>query len=272
MSKIPTQHSLTPLIWQSHPLKVEGWRKFLVDFKYLLLEQVKIMQANWVWYLMVSLFLPLALVFGFGHIGNTIMSRDTLLYIVSGSAIVSAATEALANLATRIANLKSQGRIIYYASLPISKIAFVMALITSRWIVTLLGMVVPIIVGPLLYNIQFEYSLWIVVIVFLTGFSLATVGLALGVIMGSPEITSMLGNLLLILLLLASPIFTPVSNLILPLQLLGYLLPPTYAAQALRYALVGDYNLSFYLDLALLTAFMLLGFYLTSKCIRWRIN
>lgn len=252
--------------------QLTGFRKFLIDFKYLLLEQLYNLKANIYWAIIVSLCLPLALVFGFGHIGGTATSRQSLLYIISGSAIMSVATESIVNMAQRLANFKSQGRLTYYASLPISKVAFILALIISRLGLTLVGMVVPLLVAPLIYNVQFDYNFWIVCILLLTAFALASIGLALGVLVSDPDLTGQLGNLLLILLLLASPLFIPSANLLLPFQIIGYLLPPTYAADALRLALTSDFNAGFYLDLGMLTILMLASFVLINRFLHWRLD
>lgn len=252
--------------------RIEGFRKFLIDFKYLLLEQLHNLKANWYWVFIISLCLPLALLFGFGHIGGTATNQQALLYIISGSAIMSVATESIVNMAHRLANFKSQGRLTYYASLPISKIAFILALIISRLGLTLAGMLVPLVVAPLLYNVQIDFNLWVVVILLLAAFALASIGVALGVLVGDPDLTGQLGNLLLILLVLASPIFIPSANLLLPLQVIGYLLPPTYAAEALRLALTADFSSSFYLDLGMLVALMVLSFFLIDRFLRWRVE
>ncbi len=252
--------------------RVEGYRKFLVDFKYLLLEQLYNLKANWYWAFIIALCLPLALVFGFGPIGGTATDRQSLLYIISGSAIMSVATESIVNMAQRLANFKSEGRLTYYASLPISKIAFILALIISRLGLTLVGMVVPLLAARLIYNVQFDFNGWVAGILLLTAFALASIGLALGVLVSDPDLTGQLGNLLLILLLLASPIFIPLASLLLPLQVIGYLLPPTYAAQALRLALTADFNATFYLDLGMLIALMLLSFFLINRFLHWRVD
>jgi ABC-2 type transport system permease protein len=175
-------------------------------------------------------------------------------------------------MAQRLANFKSQGRLTYYASLPISKVAFILALIISRLGLTLVGMVVPLLVAPLIYNVQFDYNFWIVCILLLTAFALASIGLALGVLVSDPDLTGQLGNLLLILLLLASPLFIPSANLLLPFQIIGYLLPPTYAADALRLALTSDFSAGFYLDLGMLTILMLASFVLINQFLHWRLD
>lgn len=72
----------------------------------------------------------------------------------------------------------------------------------------------------------------------------------------------LVSNLVLFAVLLAAPVMIPVSSLPLPLQALGYLMPPTYAADALRRALTGQIDARFYADIGVLVA-------VTAGSLRW---
>lgn len=251
--------------------KRSNWSKFWLNYKYLWLEQALTMRHEWFVLLIFSLFLPLAILFGYGHIGEVVTSKQALLYVISGTAIFTTATQGLATVPQMISRMKSEGQIKYYATLPISKAAFILALLTSRPLLGLVGMIPPIIFAPIIYGISIEINFWILLIIPLVSFSLAVVGLSIGLIIDSLEIISVVSTLLLILLLLASPIFVPMSTLPLPLQVLGYLLPPTYAADALRKALAGSLDMVFYLDLMLLFIFAVISFFASNRWLKWRI-
>jgi ABC-2 type transport system permease protein len=75
-----------------------------------------------------------------------------------------------------------------------------------------------------------------------------------------------------VVLLMAAPVFIPIEALPWPLQLLGYALPPTYAADALRLVLVGTISTRFYLDIAMLLAMTVGGLAVLSRWLRWRID
>src|SRR5437764_8963678 len=104
--------------------RVEGLTKFLVDLKYLWLEQMLEVRTTWYWFAIFSLLMPISMVFGFGRIGSGLSDRNSLVYIITGAAIFAAASEGLMGTSQRVGTMKKEGMLVYYASLPISKAAF----------------------------------------------------------------------------------------------------------------------------------------------------
>ncbi len=254
------------------PIRIEGMRKFLVDLKFLWLEQMLEVRTTWYWLLVFSLIMPLSMVFGFARIGSGLTDRTSLLYIISGAAVFSVATEGIVTMAQRTGEMKKQGMLIYYASLPINRIAFVTALILSRLVVALPGMLLPIVAGPLIYGISLEFSPWILFLLPMAALSLSAIGIALGSLIDSVELIAVIANVLIFLLLMAAPVFIPIEALPLPLQILGYLLPPTYVADALRHALDGTIGTAFYFDVAMLIALTVVSLYIVARFLRWRLK
>jgi ABC-2 type transport system permease protein len=265
-SQIIAQRSAAPT------RSVGGVRKFLVDLKYLFLEQMLEIRATWYWLLIFSLVLPLAMVFGFARIGGMTPDRARLLYVISGSAIFAATNDGLYGLAVRIGSMKQSGQLIYYMSLPISKVAFVIAVVLARLILTMPGMVAPILFGAWLYGIHFDLNLWIVAVLPLTALTMSAVGMALGSLIEELELVQIIVNLLLFVLVTMAPVFTPIEALPVPLQILGYCLPPTYAADAMRHILNGEINAAFYADLVILAGMAGISFIILSRWLRWRLR
>jgi ABC-2 type transport system permease protein len=252
--------------------RIIGFQKFLVDFKFLLLEQMLQIRVTWYWHVLFGLVLPVALVFGFGRIGSGTQDRASLLYVISGAAIFAVANDGLYKMATRIAIMRKEGIMLYYASLPISRFALMSALLVSRLVITLPGMLVPIVFGMAIYNVQFEFSPWIVVLLPLTALVLSALGMALGVLIENLEMIQMVTNMLVFLLVMGAPVFIPMSALPVPLQVIGLLLPPTYAAAALRMALSGNINGEFFLYMAILAAMLPVSFGLLNRWLTWRVK
>ena len=245
--------------------------KFFIDLKFLWLEQMLEIRRTWYWFLVFSLILPVTMVFGFTRIGSGLTDYGSLIFIISGSAVFAATNEGLYALAVRIGTMKKEGTLIYYASLPISKTAFLLAILLSRLVVTFPGMLVPLVFGAWLYQIPISLNLWVLVLLLLTAMALSNIGLMLGAVVGSLELVQIIVNILLFVLVMAGPIFSPMDSLPLPLQILSYLLPPTYAAAALRSALHGIFDTNFYLNVLVLLALTVVGFFLSSRLLRWRI-
>jgi len=251
--------------------RIDGLRKFAVDLKYLWLEQMLEIRTIWYWYFMFSLFLPIAMVFGFARIGSGLTDTNSLIYIISGAAIFSVANDGLYTMAVRIGSMKKEGMLLYYASLPISKVAFVAAIMLSRLTVTLPGMIAPMLFGSLIYKVDLNFSVWIIVLLPLTALALSAIGMAIGSLVNSLEMIQIIVNLLLFVLIMAAPVFIPWQTLPAPLQWLAFVLPPSYAADALRHSLAGTIDAAFYLDLAVLVVMTLISFVILNRWPNWRI-
>lgn len=252
--------------------KVTGLAKFFVDLRVLFIEQMLEVRTLWYWMAVFSIVMPLSMVFGFARIGSGLQDQNSLLFIITGSAIFAVATDGITTMAQRIGTMKKEGMLIYYASLPISKTAFILALLFSRLIVSLPGMLTPLLVGPFFYNVKFEFSLWVVILLPITGMAMAVIGMALGTLLNNLELVAVISNILIFLLLFAAPVFIPMEALPLPMQIFSYILPPTYAADALRHALGGTIGWTFYLDLLILIAMTAASFYALNRWLRWRLK
>jgi ABC-2 type transport system permease protein len=262
-----------PLELQNPTVQAKKKLKGLRDFKYLFLEQVLQLRTTWPFTLSLAVIFPLLILFGFSRIGGQLPDREGLIYIIAGTSVYSMVLEGIFMVSQQTVSLKQQGKFIYYASLPISKIAFVLALLFSRLlIIGLPGMLTPLILGTIFYHIRLEITLlWVLVLLPLTALSLSVVGMCLGLMFDSLEMVGLISTISTCLVFLASPVFIPINNLPLPLQVLGYLLPPTYAADAMRQVLAGAISGQFYLDLALLIGFALISCIGITKWLRWRL-
>src|SRR5262249_2612295 len=124
---------------------VRGWRKFLVDLRYIWLEQILEVRNSWYLLLVFSLVMPVSMVFGFARIGSGLSDSAGLLRIITGAAVFAVANEGIVVLAHRVGVMKRDGMLMYYAALPISKGAFIIAILCSRLAMTLPSMLVSII-------------------------------------------------------------------------------------------------------------------------------
>jgi ABC-2 type transport system permease protein len=250
----------------------ERMRRMGVAFKYLLLEQLLEVRTTWSWNLLLGVLMPAAMVFGLARIGNGLGDATSLLYIVSGAAVFSVATEGIGTLAQRIGMLKKDGMMVYYASLPISKAPFLAALVSARLMLITPGLITPVVVAIALYDADFELSPALLPVLLVTCLALSAIGLAIGTLVSNMDLIVIITNLLVFVLLLAAPVLIPPESLPGPLRVFGYLLPPTYAAEALRHALSGQFDLTFAIDMTVLVAMAALGLTAATRWIRWRVG
>lgn len=225
-------------------------RKFWTDLSCLWQEQMAEVRVNWMWYALFSVMLPIILVFGFTRIGTGLTDETSLLYIISGSIILSLASDGIYGMAIKIGEMKHENTLIYYTSLPINRLAFILSLILSRLIVTLPGMIVPLLYGVIFYDFEVNINIWMLLLVPMISISFAIIGLFIGIWIKSLNLIQLAVNALLFVTLLASPVFMPLEALPVPLQAFAYVLPMSYAAAALRDSLMGNFSVEFYLNMA----------------------
>lgn len=99
---------------------------------------------------------------------------------------------------------------------------------------------------------------------------LAGVGALIGVSFRTPEEATSVGRLLTILMLTMGPVLIPADRLTDWLVWLGFLSPATYAASALRQALLGPLTNRLLLDVAALLLFIFLSFWMVNRRMDWR--
>lgn len=245
--------------------------KWLNDFRYLTLAQIYNQLSFLPFLVFISTLLPLAMVFGLGLIGGG-AGRQGLAQIVVGSAVVSIVSLAISVLAPDLAYERRHGAFIYYASLPVSKSAFLLAIVTVRLINTLPGVLITLLAGNALYDLSLTLSPWLLLIVPLTIVSLVGVGGAIGLSINNPTAVGLVGNVALIFVMFAAPVMIPAEALPAPLQVIGKLLPPTYAANAFRAAVLGQGLESFGADLLALLGFAVVSMAVVTRTLKWRLD
>ncbi|MFC8585548.1 ATP-binding cassette domain-containing protein [Streptomyces sp. NPDC057217] len=266
----PAPDGAPPAVRPARRTLRERARRTGVEFAYLWLEQMLEVRTTWPWTLMFGFLMPLAMVFGLSRIGTAPAGPENMLFITSGAAVFALATEGIATLAQRIGHLKSQGQMLYYASLPIGKASFVAALVCARLVLVAPGLLTPVLAAKYLFGADVVLSPVLLLVLPLAALALAALGLTIGSLIDDVELTVVVTNLLVFVLLLASPVLMPPESLPAPLRLIGVLLPPTYAADGLRLSLAGDLGTDLLVDLLVLTAMAAAGLAAAARWLRWR--
>ncbi|MEO3876741.1 ABC transporter ATP-binding protein/permease [Nonomuraea sp. B12E4] len=241
------------------------------ELGHLWLEQMLGARTTWVWNVLFGVLMPLAMVFGMTKIGTGLTDRASMLYIISGATVFALTTENVSNLAQRVGMLKAEGTIMYYASLPISKVSFISALMLSRLLLITPGLLTPMVAGALLYDLELAPSPLLLLVLPLSALSLASLGMMIGSLFARVDIIAIVTNILVFALLLIAPVMIPAAALPAPLQVLGWALPPTYAADAVRRSMNGDVGTALTVDLVVLGGMALLGLIVSARWLRWRL-
>jgi ABC-2 type transport system permease protein len=214
---------------------------------------------------------PLMMIYGFGVIGGGVR-EDGLLYVVTGTAVMSLVTIAITATAQELGEMRTTGVFRYYASLPISMSALTSAIITVRMLTAIPGVIVTIVAGAVFYDLSLHLNIATLVMLPLTAIALSGVGAIIGVMVPDFRVVALLSQATLLVVMFISPVLIPNDQLPEILQWLGYLLPPTYAADGLRRSLMGISDVRLLLDIAVLGGWALASLLGVSRALTWQMD
>jgi ABC-2 type transport system permease protein len=250
----------------------ERFARFGTSFKYLWFEHMLTVRTSWHVHLVFGIFMPLTMVFGFSRIGSGLTDQLSLTYIASGSGVFAIAALGTTAIAQRIGAIKAEGSMLYYASLPISKVAFVLAFVAARLLLIAPGLGTSLIAVRLLYGLNLHVSPMLLLVYPLTALPLAALGLVIGSLIDRIELISIVTYVLNFILLLGAPLLIPVASLPLPLKVISYVMPTTYGADAIRHAVSGSIDTTFLVDLGVLAVMTVLSLAIADRVLKWRAS
>jgi ABC-2 type transport system permease protein len=221
--------------------------------------------------LSLTVFLNLGVVFSFSFIAG---SRDPALgwYVVPGAAVMSLVTLGVLMVAGDLAQQRRSGAILYYASLPISKTAYVLAVVAGNATAALPGALVTVLVGAWMFGLDLAFNPLVLLVVPLSMVSLAGLGAAIGLGIKNWRVVGLVAQLTMFFVMFFAPVMIPPDRLPGALQLTGWLLPPTYAARAFRAALRPEITTELLRDIAVLAAFAAGSLVVVSRTLEWRLE
>jgi len=253
------------------PLR-ERLGRFGTSFKYLWFEHMLTVRTSWHVHMVFGIFMPLTMVFGFSRIGSGLTDELSLTYIASGSGVFAIAALGTTAIAQRIGAIKAEGSMLYYASLPISKVAFVMAFVAARLLLIAPGLVTSLIAVRLLYGLDLTLSPMLLIVYPLTALPLAALGLVIGSLIDRIELISIVTYVLNFVLLLGAPLLIPAKALPLPLKALSWFMPTTYGSDAIRRSVSDNIDATFGLDILVLAVMTALALSIADRALRWRAS
>ena len=225
---------------------------------------------NQIWFIMmVQLVLSMGLVLGYGYLIPDI-SRSAALYLTTGAATQSFVTVGLVMLPQFISEAKTLGRFEYFLTLPISREAYLLSLITVVAMMALPGVAFSVALGAWHYDLPLTVSPVIVPVALLTFFSLAGVGVVMAVLSPHPQVTNALTQLIIFYVVFFAPVIIPHSQLPSLLQHVSVVMPPTYAADAVRGALTDLPGTHLLRSMLVLSGFAVVSLTISATTIRRR--
>ena len=187
---------------------MSGLRQYL-----LFLRHAWQVSRDFVWFIgMVNLAFAVGLVLGFGYLIPDV-SETTALFLVTGAATQMLVTVGLVFLPQQIAQAKSEGRLDYYWTLPVSRDAFLLAQVTFALLLALPAVAFALALGAWKYGFTLDLDPLIVVVIPLGVLSLAGFGIAVAVSSPHMQLTNAFTQLMIFYVLFFAPVIFPKENL-----------------------------------------------------------
>lgn len=181
----------------------------------------------------VNMGFGLGLVIGFGYLIPGI-GEETALFLVTGAATQMIVTVGLVMLPQQFSLLKSDGRLDYFLTLPISREGFLLAHVAVALVQVLPAIAFALALGAWHYDFTLHLHPAFIVVVPLSVFAVCGFGVAMALLSPSATVTNSITQMLIFYVLFFAPVLLPAEQLPEFLQWAGKLLPPTYAADAIR--------------------------------------
>jgi ABC-2 type transport system permease protein len=242
---------------------------WLRQYRDLVSMQLRSMRSEFWFIAMVQIVLSLGLVIGFGYLIPDV-SKTTATFLVTGTATQAFITVGLVMLPQMLAQAKEMGRIEYFLSMPISREAYILALVTVVAVIALPSVAFCILLGAWHYGLSFTFDPAFPAVALLSVFSLAGVGVAMAVYSPHAQVTNALTQLIIFYVLFFAPVLLPKQQLPELLQFTSTFAPPTYAADGVRATLTDLQGTHLARSLSVMSAFAVGSLVLSAVAMRRR--
>jgi ABC-2 type transport system permease protein len=222
-----------------------------------------------------TLIFPLMMLFLFGSIyGNTpskyLNGQGSVDISVPAYTAMIIATTSLLGLTITVTTYRENGVLRRLRTTPISPLTVLVAQVIVLFMMTVLGMLMLIIAGKLVYNLHFEGNVMSVLLGFvLSILSFFSLGLILAGVMPTARSAQVVGMVILYPMLFLSGAGFPRELLPETIKQIANFLPLTYVVTLLRGLWVGDPWGRHITDVIVLTAILAAGVLISIKTFRW---
>ncbi|MDQ0232870.1 ABC transporter permease [Metabacillus malikii] len=243
--------------------------KHLTDFYILGRIQWGIIRDTWHLIVFMASMFPLTSLF-FLKVFNQETTLEVITRIIVGNIVFAIILMGLTSVAQDISHEKNQGHFTYYASLPISKITFILSVLVKGILSAIPSIIILAIVGQLMYDVTLQFHINIIPIMLFGILSCVGIGVLIGFWSPTPQVAAILGQVAMMFITFMSPVMVEMESLPIFIQYISYVLPTTYLTDALRYLFQGVWNVQVTQDLVVLVVFSFISFLLIIKFIQWR--
>lgn len=241
-------------------------------FAVQLLDLTLIQLTNWRWSwrgtIITSMIAPVITMIALGTFAS---GREALGYVVTGNIVLSLLFGTVGRVSGNFAYMRVMGMLDYFATLPIYRVALIVATVLAFLALSLPPAMFTLALGALILHVPLAISPAIIIVLPLISMTLCGLGALLGLVGRTPEEVNSISTLITFVLLALGPVLIPAEKLPDAVQAVAMLSPATYAASALRQTVLGMADrIPLIVDMAVLAG-VLVGFlWLVSRRIDWR--
>jgi len=241
----------------------------LAQFVDLTLIQLSNWRWSWRGMLVTGMVAPLISIAALG-----LFARDsgayTLGYILTGNLVMSLMFENQSKVCSNFAFMRARGTFSYFASLPIQRLFLVLATVVSYLLLSIPALLLTLVVGSAYLKVSIHPHPILLLVIPLCAIPMAGIGALIGLSARTPEEAGPVSLVVTAVTLALGPVIVPPERLTPLVNFLGHFSPATYAASALRQALLGPLTARIWLDLGILCLFSALSFWFTLRKMEWR--
>ncbi len=247
------------------PELMSGRRKFFSDVASVFEIRLRLIQRSWYWYLMGTLVFPV----GMFYFASALAPDDaeSIRRAMVGTVVFGATMLTTSMLGQNLLMDHFQGRLKLIVAMPVSKIAYALGILCFGAALSGSAIGILLSVAPVV-GVELSFTWWFLpiavsVLLTMSGIIMVVVSYA-----PSPEVGSIMSNLLGIFMALVSPVYFPMEQAPALMRAFGWISPLRYAADGMMKSLSGRSDVM--VEIVILCAFAVvcMGFGLWK--LRWR--
>ncbi|MBX3061348.1 MAG: ABC transporter permease [Anaerolineae bacterium] len=238
-----------------------------------LLDLTLVQLTNWRWawrgQVITSTVFPALSTATLGVFAGT--GSDALIYVVTGNIVLSLLFGTVGRVSGNFAYMRVNGMLDYFATLPISRAALILATVLAFLLLSIPSAIVTLLIGAAILQLPLNINPLIIVVLPLITMALAGLGALIGLLGKTPDDVGNMSTLITFALLGVGPVIIPADRLPPLLQAISVFSPATYAASALRQVVMSvPDRIPLAVDIAVLFCVMIGLLWIVGQKIDWR--
>ncbi|MFZ5827909.1 MAG: ABC transporter permease [Bacillota bacterium] len=243
-----------------------GWLASYAGLAQVMLTEYR---AFWWIHVLFGLLMPLGMLFFLKAAGGEI-ATERAIYLLGGNLTTATVYGPAMIIINKIGWGRQSREFDYWASLPLPKLALLLAMVTVSLALSFPGLLTLWLLGSRMLGLPLAGGLALLPLIPLGALSLVGAGAFLGSYARDGQTANVMANLLMAFVTFLSPTMIPLEALPVPIRLLSSLTPIPYVAGAFRAALAGNFGGEFAYHVGIMVAMGLGCLILVHRKLDWR--